>query len=381
MRPDRLIAMGITAALLAAACAPGPASTTTATSAPASQGAASATPSSAPVTLQDKLDRLSTMSGADRRQFLLAEAAKAGPVVMYSTTSPEMIAAWQKAVSADFPTLNIQLVRATPTVALEKLYAESAAGRPVASVAELDAAAWADLLARGHMARYKSPEAATFDPSMVDPNGYYTNTNSRLMVLAYNTTLVKPQEIPATLEGLTAPSFKGRLARTGVGGGTRWIAGVLKAYGEAKGMTILKDLAAQQPRLFDSNSALTSALVSGQVPIIFDTQIDGIEQAKQKGAPVAWTLLEPVFTQPQSVGITKDAQNPYGAALLVDWILARDGGQKIFPQFLFNGARSDMEYPFSAAAKQAKNVIVYSPQLVADPKRYETIFLDLFQRK
>lgn len=331
-----------------------------------------------PSDVQAVLDALADMPEAERQETMVEQAAAGDPVIIYSTDHAELQEAWQQAITEAYPEVDIEFVRMNSSAALERFVAESEAGQPVASLVHMGGSETALFSQEGMLADYSSPEAEDFDELHYDPDGQWTATSFSLMVAGYNTDLASEDEVPTTLEGMTDPSLKGRTARTSIG--ARWVAGVIEAKGEEEGMEIVEGYAANEPRLFDSNSGLADALGAGQVPIIFDTQIYQVENLKNDGAPVEYVLQDTMFAQSQYLAVPNDAPNPYGAALVYDWVLSRDGGQAHYEPLLITGPRNDMEYPFSDDVEQIDEIIAYSPTLLDDVTRYEEIFVDLFQR-
>src|ERR1041385_4908389 len=63
--------------------------------------------------VQEKLDSLQKMSGAERTSFLRKEAEKEGKVVMYAADSPDLLRVWQTEFKKDFPSVDAQFVRMT----------------------------------------------------------------------------------------------------------------------------------------------------------------------------------------------------------------------------------------------------------------------------
>jgi iron(III) transport system substrate-binding protein len=314
-----------------------------------------------------------------RRAFLIEQAAAAGPVVIYNTSNPTIVEQWQAAVSKDIPEVEFQLTRLDSATANERHIAESEAGQPVASVADTIAAPLNTYLGKNMLATYRSPEAATFDASNIDADGKWAAQTISPMVIGYNTDLVPADQAPKNWQDLTNPAFAGKMGRTGVTNGPTWVAGMLEAFGQEAGMKLIQDIAAQKPRLFDSNSALSDALASGQVSVIFDTQLVNIIQRKDKGAPVAPVVPDPLFMQPTFTAILADAPNPYGAALYVDWLLSKDGGQKVLLDNAIIGPRPDVAYENEDLIKAAQKVVGYTPALPMDDSN-ETTFVTLFQQ-
>lgn len=362
----------VIAALLATACGE---TGTAEPSPPSTPGEGDRTPPAGDLTVQEVLDGLADLSGSERREFMIEQAAAAGPIVMYASQDVDLLQIWQQEVNEEFPELEIQILGVQD--GFERLRAESAAGQPVASVYDSSPQDMALLLDEGLLARYRSPEAASFDEEggFVDDEGYWTASNFAPMVAGYNTDLMSADQAPSTLEDLADPGFDVSFGRTTIG--ARWVAGVLEAYGEEEGMRILEGIAAHSPTLFDSNSNLAEALGSGQLPFIFDTQYGQITRLQEAGAPVEMVLLEPMFADVGYVAIPADAPNPHGGALLYDWILSADGGQQVYVGERL-GPRPDMDYGFADLDIDA--LIAYSPALFGDLSRHEDTFQNLFVR-
>ena len=368
--------------LLLTACSGSPSSspTTAATaggSAGASGGGTNPPPDSASV--QEKLDWLASsgLSGQARTDFLVEKAAAAGPIVMYGSQDESILDQWQSALSSTYPDLDIQILRLQD--AAERMQAESQSGKPVTSIYDSTPADTVILKEAGALAKYVSPEAANFDVSggFVDPDGYWTASNAAPMIAAFNTTLLTADKVPTTLEQLADPSFDVPFGRTSIGG--RWVAAIKQYYGDDKAMQILQGIAAHNPTIFESNSALRAAVSSGQIPLAIDTQYGGIVVEQSKGAPDQIATITPLFSDTGYTVIPNDAPNPYGGALLTDWVLSKDGGQKYLVGNRL-GPRSDMDYGLDNL-EGTDDMIAYGPALLTDLADDDNTFQDLFIRK
>ena len=338
---------------------------------------ASALASSEKSNVQDILDSLKDMPAAERTQFLRAEAAKEGKVVLYGSDAPNLLRASADAFKGAFPEIEAEFVRVSSRELLQRSVAESNAGRPIADVMHAPAVQLAVLQSAGLVARYASPEAASFSSEYVDPQGYWTTHWMAPGVVAYNTRRIEAANVPVTLDGLAAPELKGKLGRTSNGG--RWVAGVLKALGDEQGQIVIKKLAEQSPRLFDSNSALMAALSSGQISVCFDANLSDVKIAQATGAPIEFVVPDPLLVVPMYQFIMKDAPHPHAAALLYDWVLSLEG-QAPYPELSQIGPRPDIAYPGKEVIEGAKNVVSLSAELLADPVPFDKLFEDLFIR-
>lgn len=330
-----------------------------------------------PSAVQKILDQLKDMQAAERAQYLKAEAIKEGKVVMYAADAPALLRSWTEAFQKSFPEIEAEFVRVTSRELLQRSVAESEAGRPAADVLHPPAVQLAVLQKRGMVARYSSPEAESFDKQYIDPNGYWTTYWFAPGVVAFNTNLVERDKVPATLEGLAAPEFKGKLGRTSNGG--RWVAGALKAHGEEQGRALIDKVAEQRPRLFDSNSALLAALASGQIAVTFDTNLSDVKIQQATGAPIDFIVPDPLLVLPVYQVIMNDAPHPHAAALVYDWVLSQEG-QSVYPGLSQLGPRPDIAYPGIEVMGEAKNIVSLDAELLAEPEPFDKLFEDLFIR-
>ncbi len=336
-------------------------------------------------TVQEKLDQLAKMRGAERQRFLEEQAIKEGKVVWYSSNDPRLVRGWNDAFRKRYPQIDAQFVRMTASATIQRALSESQAGRPVTDLLDPPPTNLAILQKNGVPVRYVSPESQGFDPDARDPRGFWTAYWYAPLVVAFNTGLVKRAEVPVTLEAAADPALRGKLGFVSVAG-PHWVAGVLKAKGEAAGMEAIRKIAAQEPRLYESHTALGNALASGQVPIAFELLIGVADRNKKAGAPVDWLAPEPFLVEPIYLVIPRDAPHPFAAALVYDWLLSREG-QALYKETGYLGPRKDTEYAPSAAdimkvARTEKRTVVdLSTDVLANVDRDIKIFEDLFVRK
>ncbi len=333
-----------------------------------------------PDSVQAILDEISAITDdAEREQFLVEHAAGNGQTVIYTTQNRVLVDAMNAKIDQDYPDLDIEFMHQPPGEALERFLAESAGGSAVASLVQMDAAATATFVEEEVLAAYRSPLKEAIDPALKDADGYYVANTQIYYVMGYNTDLVD-RDLPGTWEELAADtSLSGQVARTDVGGATRWVAAMLAHYGEDEGMEILEALAAQNPRLFESNPAMWDALVSGQVAIGYDTPVDFLINFQNDGAPIGYQIVEPVFRQLQYSSISNNAPNPYGAALVVDWLLSEDGAHALYNDIPIGGVNPNHDYIHQGLFEGVELATYDVDSLQGDANRFANIFIDLFR--
>jgi len=162
-----------------------------------------------------------------------------------------------------------------------------------------------------------------------DANQRWFGHAIRWRTLAYNTHLVQAAQLPATMNELGQPRWKGRvgMARPQFGTTRMHIAAMVALSGAGKVKSWLESLAANEVRLFDGNSAVVQALAHGEIDIGLTDTDDALE-GKAQGWPVEQAtgsaMLDGsgVLGIPNTVAIVKGAPHPKQAAALAEFLLS-----------------------------------------------------------
>jgi iron(III) transport system substrate-binding protein len=178
--------------------------------------------------------------------------------------------------------------------------------------------------------KYVSPETKSIQKPFFDPEGYWAAVYMMPNVIAYNTRMVKRNEVPKTDEDLLNPKWKGKMGMDHTK--PEWFAWKLKRLGTEKGLAYMKKLGAQEFHLYAGLSVVTNLLAAGEFPLVLNTYLHNVEDIKRRSAPVDWIVQDPVFTKFQPLGIGAKAQHPNAAKLFADFMLSEDG-QKVIASF------------------------------------------------
>src|SRR4029079_14361279 len=93
----------------------------------------------------------------------------------------------------------------------------------------------------GLLQAVRSPHHADLIPAAVPAHREWVGARLNIFVQAYNTPLVKKEDLPATYADLLQPRWKGRL---GIEASDEdWFAIVVQSMGEEKGLKLFRDLA------------------------------------------------------------------------------------------------------------------------------------------
>jgi iron(III) transport system substrate-binding protein len=182
---------------------------------------------------------------------------------------------------------------------------------------------------RGVLASYRSPSAEGIPAALVDPDGYWTGFSARIRVIAYNTTLVSPDEAPRSVFDLADPKWKGQVAMADprFGSTSFHVAALYVQLGDAKADEFFRRLRANQVRIVDSNSVVRDLVVRGEVKVGL-TDTDDVNVALEGGQPVAMVLPDKdslgVPVMPNMVSLIANAPQPDEGRKLIDYLLSPD---------------------------------------------------------
>jgi len=275
---------------------------------------------------------LTLTSGARADDALVAAAKKEGQVVWYSTLIVNqivrpMVDAFQK----KYPGIEVHYSRQTNSDVALKIINEARARRPQADIFDGTNSIYPVMEAK-LLAEYKPQAAASYPADIKDPLGRWTAMNLFFMTTAYNTNLVKPEDVPKTYADLLDPKWKGKIAWVNdptPQGPPGFIHNILTTMGQDKGMAYLRALAAQEPVFIPaSQRVVMDKVIAGEYPIGIMCFNHHATISAGQGAPSAWIKMEPLLETVNLVAMLKDAPHPNAARLLLEYILS-DEGQKV----------------------------------------------------
>ncbi len=251
-------------------------------------------------------------------------------MVVYTSMSVDQAQRILDVFKARYPFLKTTMFRAVGERLLTKIMTEAQAGKyDFDAVQSAESQAYF-LKKKNLLQKYVSPETKNIQKPFFDPEGYWAAVYIMPNVIAYNTRMIKRNEVPKTDEDLLNPKWKGKMGMDHTK--PEWFAWKLKRMGEEKGLAYMKKLGAQEFRLYAGLSVVTNLLAAGEFPLVLNTYLHNVEDIKRKGAPVDWIVQDPVFTKFQPLGIGSKAQHPNAAKLFTDFMLSEEG-QKVIASF------------------------------------------------
>jgi iron(III) transport system substrate-binding protein len=297
---------------------------------------------------------IASYQGTDRQQRLVEGAKKEGTLTLYGSAPPEDLAALTGAFEKKYG-IKVQIWRASSENIVQRAVTEMRAGRHEVDVIDTNGPDMEAIYREKLLQEVKSPYLADLIPGAIMPHREWVGNRMNVIVAAYNTKLVKKEELPKTIEDVANPKWKGRL---GIEASDHdWFATVASEMGEAKSLKAFRDIVATNGvSVRKGHTLLANLVVAGEVPLALTVYHYKAEQLKNSGAPIDWFVLPPAVARFQGVGVTRRAPHPHAAVLFFDFMLS--DAQEIL-------SKRD----FTPASRKIESSISKMPIKFVDPKQ------------
>ncbi len=334
--------------------------------------AAGIAPAGAQMKVNPLIADLAAYPGADREQKLLAGAKKEGKLNIYTSAQTDDMGALVKAFEAKYG-LKVDVWRSSSEKVLQRAIQEAQAGRAGMDVAETNGPELESMSREKILQKVASPYLKDLIEQAIRPHGEWVGTRLNVFVQAYNTNLVKKEDIPKTWEDLAQPKWKGKLGIEQED--ADWLAGQFAEMGEARAKKVFGDIVANNGiSVRKGHTLLTQLVVSGEIPFALTVYNYKAEQFKQKGAPIDWMHIGPAIARPNGVGVARNAPNPHAALLFYDFEISPEG-QKILAGRDFVPTSRKVDTPLQRIPMKFVDARVALDDYQKWEKSYEELFL------
>jgi iron(III) transport system substrate-binding protein len=289
---------------------------------------------------------LSAAPAAEAVTPALVEAArKEGKVSYYTAMDLSVAEPMAKAFEAKYPGIKVSVERTGAERLFNRIAQENASNIRRADVVNTSDAAHVIVWKRQDWLQpYLTTDIAENVPAeQRDPDGTYTNQRTHLSTIAYNASLVKPEDAPKGYNDLLDPRYAGKLVK-GHPGYSGTIMTATQQAARELGWGYFEKLAKQKVLQVQSATEPPKKIEAGERAIAADGSDYLFWMAKERGAPIE--VVHAVEGTPQisnPMAIFKWAPNPNAARLLIAWIMSAEG-----QAFIVNLSG---QYPASKAVK------------------------------
>lgn len=157
-------------------------------------------------------------------------------------------------------------VRYGETAELAATLLEEGEATPAQVFVSQDAAALGALAADGRLTALPEDVVARIPRIHRDPDGRWVGLSGRARVLVYNTERIEPAELPANLDEVGEPRYRGRFGVAPLNASFQAQMAVYNALeGPQATRALLDRIAANEPKIFPNNGAIVQAAIAGEV--------------------------------------------------------------------------------------------------------------------
>ena len=278
-----------------------------------------------PVAAQDTLARLAAYDGPDRAARLAANAKREGELSIYTSLGTEDAGVLAAAFERKYG-VKLKVWRASSEKILQRIVTEAQGGRRDFDVVETISPELESLSREKLLQPVNSVFHADLLAQAVPAHKEWASTRLNLFTQAYNTKLIRKEDLPKTFEELAQPQWKGKLGIEA--DDPQWLAAIANELGETRALQIFRDIARNNGlSVRKGHTLLTNLVVSGEVPLALTVYNYRVEQLKNKGAPIEWFTIGPAIALPSGIGVSRAAPHPNAALLFYDFMLSE--GQAI----------------------------------------------------
>jgi iron(III) transport system substrate-binding protein len=262
---------------------------------------------------------------------LIEAARREGKVVWYTSVDLPIAEKIAKSFEAKYSGVAVRVERAGAERVFQRIGQEYASNIHAVDVVNSSDAAHVIVWKRdGWLAAHVPEDVAKFYPAEHrDADGMFASFRVWVSIIAYNSTLVKPEDVPKSFADLLDPKWAGKIVKAHPGySGT--IMTATYQMSRDLGWGYFEKLAKQRVMQVQSSADPPKKLALGERAVMADGNEYNIFQLKESGQPV-----EPVYAtegSPLIIGpnaVFKAAPNPNAARLLNSYMFSVEAQQLI----------------------------------------------------
>ena len=307
--------------------------------------------------------------------LLAAAKAEGGTMTVYGSMNEREALPYYK-IFEDATGIKVTYVRASDTALFSRILIEHRARQ---RTWDLVVTTPVNRLPDEVLMQFEPAQAKETIPQSHGPNkrwyGVYSNYNTP----AYNTNLVKKEDLPKTYEDfLKHKEWAGKVAIDK--SDTEWLSAIFAHYGEQRGRKLAQDLATTlKPVLTEGHLLLARSVGAGEYAVALNNYTNLTINVKLGGAPSDFWVLDPVALIFGSVGINSQAPHPKTALLAANFVMSKEA-QTFLTKFGRLPTRLDVETNPPGVMKKLHEKKVLPAVFSADEqKKWNTVFNEIFR--
>jgi iron(III) transport system substrate-binding protein len=306
------------------------ASTTTSVSSSTTSTSSTTSSLSSMTTTSSTSSTSSTSTNVDAA--LYQTALKEGAVTVYGSPTAVQFQNITAAFQAAYPGISINYTSEQPPQAVPLVEDQlQAQGHSVDVLLEAATTMYPLEQKGGIVSPYVSSYASQFPQAVLDPLNQSTPIIELAFGWAYNTNLISPANVPTTMAQVANAQFRGEVVMNDPTTGTaftQYWASLANDLGNSTVYTFLQNLKnATDPTVVSTTTSCMNSVAEGTYAICLGGYMQDAAPDIQLGSPLKFLNITglPLMITPSDAAMIKNAQEPAGAQLLVDFMASPAG--------------------------------------------------------
>lgn len=276
--------------------------------------------------VEELLANINKLPPAERQKRLEEGAKREGAFKYYGVSNATLLNAFTKGFMKKYPFINAEFWRGSGNKLVFRALTEHRTGQLDTDAIVVGTENVQALKKAGMYARYYSPEAKFYPAHFTDKDGYWHGDSLGVATMAYNTDLVKKDEVPKGYDELLDPKWKGNLSIDLEP--ERALMGWLVAWGEKKTRAFVEGLMKNGALVRRGHTLQAQLLCAGEYKVAVELYPDAVLRMKSQGCPADIIFPNPTPAQVSGpIGIYTKAPHPHAAALFVDFMRSEEGAK------------------------------------------------------
>ena len=189
----------------------------------------------------------------------------------------------------------------------------------------------------------------------VSPSGVWVGVSGRARTVVYSTELLTPDDLPDDLTGFADPKWKGRIGWAPTNASFQTMITAMRSiWGEEKTVQWLKDIQANDPKIYPKNTPIVAAAAAGEIEVGLVNHYYLHRFLAEQGESFGARNYHPAAGGPgaivmvSGVGILEASDNKDKAQRFIDFLLSEES-QRYFVEETY-------EYPLASGIPVAAGV-------------------------
>jgi len=274
---------------------------------------------------------------------LVKRAIAEGKVVTYGTRPLDRMEPIIKEFNKVYPQITVEHTWLNDSPLRSRLMAEFSSKQTSADIIFAAYSPWfVEFSENGIFGKYVSETVNEYDAKWQGMDNRWLDAWGGVQVIAYNTSIVKKDQVPQKWSDLMDPKWNGEIATISptTRGGAYWL---YYHMNKLYGTEFFDKFGANNPKIFSGFAAVANSIVSGETSIGPVTDFQAIT-LKKSGAPIDIIYPEEgLFVQTRSMAVLNNAPHPYATRLFCDWLLSKEGAEIDQVNSGYNSTRNDVD--------------------------------------